>query len=332
MNYAPVLIPTLNRFDHLLNCIESLKNNRCAQYTDLYIALDYPPSEKYIDGYKKIEKYLQGGIDGFNRVFIIKRNENYGATKNLVDMMEKVLESYDRIIVSEDDNIFSPCFLEYINGGLDYFDDNGDVIGICGYSHNIKWSGSNAIVACNAFFSAWGFGMTRKQYLECKEQATMQSFREFAKNSNVINKILNITPRNFEYFYGSLYNHGIFFNDTAISVYMLASDKYCIMPRQSLVKNTGWDGSGVNCDSSEGNIYNMQVISEEESFPKEAFNNVFVNKTDSEMINEIYKPHQMALRKSKNKLKLINIVGIELYFKIYETIRGIYKKIKCIRN
>lgn len=47
MVYAPVCIPTLNRYEHLKELIESLQRNPWAQYTDLFIGLDFPPGEKY---------------------------------------------------------------------------------------------------------------------------------------------------------------------------------------------------------------------------------------------------------------------------------------------
>ena len=48
MIYAPILIPTLCRAEHFIRCVESLKNNSWAKYTDVFIGLDYPPTEKYI--------------------------------------------------------------------------------------------------------------------------------------------------------------------------------------------------------------------------------------------------------------------------------------------
>ena len=45
--YAPVLIPTLNRYEHLKQCLESLSKCSLAEHTEVYIALDFPPSEKY---------------------------------------------------------------------------------------------------------------------------------------------------------------------------------------------------------------------------------------------------------------------------------------------
>ena len=50
MKYAPVLITTLCRSEHFVRLIKSLKANDWAQYTDVYIAVDFPPSEKYHNG------------------------------------------------------------------------------------------------------------------------------------------------------------------------------------------------------------------------------------------------------------------------------------------
>ena len=48
MTFYPVVIPTLNRFDHFRNCVESLVRCTHADKTELIIGLDFPPYEKYI--------------------------------------------------------------------------------------------------------------------------------------------------------------------------------------------------------------------------------------------------------------------------------------------
>ena len=53
--YSPIIIPTLNRFTHFKNCVESLAACTNADKTELIIGLDYPPSEKYVDGWIKIK-------------------------------------------------------------------------------------------------------------------------------------------------------------------------------------------------------------------------------------------------------------------------------------
>lgn len=67
MKYAPILIPTMCRYNHFFRLIESLKVNTWAKYTDIYIGLDYPPSSKYEEGYKQICEYLDGDFSEFTR-------------------------------------------------------------------------------------------------------------------------------------------------------------------------------------------------------------------------------------------------------------------------
>ena len=54
MKYAPILIPTLCRADKFRKCIESLKKNKWAKYTAVYIALDYPLNDTHWCGYNEI--------------------------------------------------------------------------------------------------------------------------------------------------------------------------------------------------------------------------------------------------------------------------------------
>ena len=46
MIYSPVIITTLNRHEHFRQCLESLERCTDADKTNVYVALDYPPSEK----------------------------------------------------------------------------------------------------------------------------------------------------------------------------------------------------------------------------------------------------------------------------------------------
>ena len=46
---VPIIIPTLCRYEHFARCIESLKENKYAQYTDIYIGIDYPITEEQRD-------------------------------------------------------------------------------------------------------------------------------------------------------------------------------------------------------------------------------------------------------------------------------------------
>lgn len=53
LNDAPILIPTLNRYEHLKRCVESLAKNKLAKESELVIGLDYPPFQQGIRYNKK---------------------------------------------------------------------------------------------------------------------------------------------------------------------------------------------------------------------------------------------------------------------------------------
>ena len=115
MIYAPIIIPTLCRYDHLVRLMESLKKNTWAKYIDIYIGIDYPPSEQYVDGYQRICNYLESDFPEFACVKIIKRSNNLGSFYNCESIINEVLNKYDRFIRTDDDAEFSPNFSEYID-------------------------------------------------------------------------------------------------------------------------------------------------------------------------------------------------------------------------
>ena len=162
-DFAPVLIPTLNRHVHFRCCVESLSVCTHADKTDLFIFLDYPLKDTHWEGYELIKAYLPN-IKGFKTVNVIKREKNYGAVENIIRALEYVFEKYDKMIFSEDDNVFSPNFLDYQNKCLDKFKDDKKVKVVCGYSCPIEISGN---FKYDYYYSkhqiAWGMGIWKNK-------------------------------------------------------------------------------------------------------------------------------------------------------------------------
>lgn len=272
MKYAPVLIPTVNRYTHFRECIESLARCTWADKTDVFVAVDYPPSEKYWEGYNKIKDYLSNCGDlGFHSLNVVYRETNYffSGKDNLETLRCYVLEMYDRFIVSEDDNVFSPNFLVYVDKGLEKFKDDHTVLAINGYRHfyPVKFEG-NTFFRQNVDFSAWGYGMwkdRRDKYLRgipsiyFQNKLTLKNFMKVLNNGN--NRAIDFLYRCTDGRSNS--------DDNSLSVLMPLEGLDVIMPRESLVRNMGWDGSGEHCqegDSELANMHNNQKISSDRDF------------------------------------------------------------------
>ena len=175
MNFAPVFIPTLCRFEHFKRCILSLASNKYADQTIVYIALDYPAKESHREGYELIKKFLETESFPFKELRVIKRSVNYGALKNYQASEEEIFELFDRLILSEDDDVFSPNFLEYINKNLDAFEHDKDVIAVCGFCWPLHFQFGRHNEMLQSFaFSAWGYGIWKDRYQILKSEISRE--------------------------------------------------------------------------------------------------------------------------------------------------------------
>ena len=264
-NYAPVLIPTLNRHVHFKRCVESLSACTHADKTDLFIFLDYPLKDTHWEGYELIKAYLPS-IKGFKTVNVIEREKNYGAVDNFFKSLEYVFERHDRLIFSEDDNEFSPNFLEYINKGLDIFEYDPNVVAICGYNYPIVIP--NDYIQNYYYykaFSAWGFGAWKDKSL--KFNCNHYEIPRLIKNKNYIKESIRYYQfANLEYVLRSIIQEKNLFGDGAITVNMIKNNKYGVFPTISKVINYGHDGSGVNCGTSIDDVFLKQKIDRDNKF------------------------------------------------------------------
>lgn len=274
-NYAPIIIPTLNRYEHLRECIESLAKNRYATQTNLHISLDYPPSEKYMEGYLKCKEYLSESIEGFNNVYIYYQTENLGAYKNVDFLIDKALEESDRYILSEDDNVFSPNFLEYVNKGLDLFEDDERIVGVSGYCQNvppnIDVSENNIWLDYN--FAAWGIGTWATKEKAMREAISRERFDELLRDKNLCGRLYKDYPDRYWQVVEALvrdpYDRTNCFVDTdgniaAIDylrgVYMAVNNYYCVRPTISKARNCGFnDGSGLHCNGADYDFDTQEI-------------------------------------------------------------------------
>jgi hypothetical protein len=135
--------------------------------------------------------------------------------------MDTVFALYDRLIFSEDDNVFSPNFLRFINEGLACFEDDPSVLAICGYGHPIEFPPTyKHDIYKYPMLVPLGFGTWRQkwQHIEWK----WPSLRALCDDTELLSRI-------------SRRQYLIYKNKT-----------YSIFPVLTKVSNMGQDGSGVH--------------------------------------------------------------------------------------
>lgn len=267
--YAPVMIPTLCRYEHFKRCLESLERCTGADKTDIYVGLDYPPSEKYVDGWKKIDEYLKEKerSNGFHHLNVRRRDHNCGvsnAGSNVGLLMDEIRKFSDSYILSEDDNEFAPNFLEYINWGLETFRDDNSVFAICGFKDIDTDDISNSVYKLNTVFCAWGYGtwFSKKEKMNLlKDHKLLKKWVDSMNFTDIFSK--KVTKAS-----SLLYQiaNNTFHGDMIISL-LPENEKWCIYPKVNKVRNWGQDGTGVHGGTQDAfSFYSTLPIDTDEHF------------------------------------------------------------------
>lgn len=257
IQYAPVYIPTLNRYEHFKRCLDSLERCTGANKTDVYVGLDYPPSEKYVEGWKKIDAYLveKEKSNGFRNLFVRRRDHNCGIGKpgsNGSLLLEEIKKVSDRYIASEDDNEFSPNFLEYINWGLELFKDDQSIYAICGFKR-VKVDFLQNNVYKYPRYNAWGIGTWFDRREKYKKISNLRVLKEqfldqyplsilFSKKVLYPASIISMLAEN------SIYGD-------AIIKFLPEDEQFCVFPKESMVRNWGQDGLGLHGGTKKASQY-----------------------------------------------------------------------------
>lgn len=314
--YAPIVIPTLNRFEHFRCCLESLERCTGADQTDVFVGLDYPPSEKYVEGWKKIDAYLleKEKKNGFRNLYVTRRNHNCGVkglNSNYCLLLNEVKTISDRFISTEDDNEFSPNFLMYMNWALNEYKDDESIYAICGFKR-IDTRGLRNNVYKYPRFNAWGFG----QWFKTREK--LDKYRNLSYLKGILDKMSIWSVFTSDVYKGcsiiSMLKEGVVYGD-ALPKFLPKDEQFCLFPKLSMVRNHGHDGLGLH-GGTEGlrKMYESLQIDESDQF-------------EPYIVEDLYLPILDKVYKTTYRLSLSYRIRFIFDFILYKTTRlGVYHR------
>lgn len=255
---APIVLFVYNRPWHTQQTIEALQKNELASESELFIYADGAKNNKANEKVKEVRNYIKT-VDGFNKVTIIERENNWGLADSIIDGVTQTVNKYGRVIVLEDDLITSSYFLRFMNDALEVYKDNNEVASIHGYLYPIN----NMIGVPDTFFikgaDCWGwatwarswelFELNGQKLLDELQYKKLQKEADF-NNSYGYSRMLKdqINGKN---------------NSWAIRWYMscFLQNKLTLYPKRSYVQNIGNDDSGTHC--SQTDQFFIDVLSHE---------------------------------------------------------------------
>lgn len=241
MKLAPVILFAYNRPNHIKRAIESLLKNKEAGESELFVFSDAPKGEEDELKVEQVREYLYT-VTQFHSVTIIEREFNFGLGKNIIEGVTQIVATYGKVIVLEDDLIISPYFLEYMNEGLDIYENDDKVICIHGYVYPVKENLPETFFLKGADCLGWG--------------TWKRGWDIFEPDGNLLLKKILETHQVHAFDYNNAYPFTQMLTDQieeknnswAIRWYASAflNDKYTLYPGKSLIYHAGGDGRGTN--------------------------------------------------------------------------------------
>ena len=238
---APILLFTYNRLKHTKNTIEALKVNKLAVESDLFIFSDAAKTTAVEPAVLTVRAYLRT-ITGFKKIIIIERETNFGLGRNIISGVTEILKTAHSVIVLEDDLIVSPYFLDFMNDGLQTYENEQQVISIHGYTYPVSRPLPETFFIKGA---------------DCLGWATWQrGWKEFESDGQILLDRLTTEKKTDEFDFGGTFPYTQMLKDqilgknTSWAVRWYASsflnNRYTLYPGKSLVYHAGGDGSGTN--------------------------------------------------------------------------------------
>jgi hypothetical protein len=256
MSLSPIILFVYNRPKHTKILLDSLRRNELVKDSHLIVYSDGPRNEGDLDKIREVRDLIEE-IDFCKSVKLVKSQRNNGLAKSIMYGVSEVLEQYGNAIILEDDLQLSSGFLKYMNQALDLYKDDKKVMHISGYLQPIDLN-KNATYFFN-LANCWGWATWSDRW------------------EKMISDPLELKKRLFElgkYQYFNLDGGSDLANQLDCNIWgiketwavrwhgsIVLEDGFCLHPGMSLVRNTGFDGSGENTGIEK--VYSNQKIIKE---------------------------------------------------------------------
>jgi hypothetical protein len=247
MNLASIAIFVYNRPVHTKNLLHSLEKCHYFKKSKIFFFSDhYKVGEKIDkDNVFKVRKIIKNFSQKY-KATIYCNKVNLGLYKNIIKGVNQIFKKNSKVIILEDDLILHPNFIKFMNKSLSHYKKK-DIFQISGYSYPINY------ISKKSYFlnisSCWGWGINKVNWLH---------FVDFISKKKIINNLyIKLSSslkmkrdfnfnESFNYFKilqkqinSSVSSWGILFY-----LFCFYKKKLILYPPYSLVKNTGFDGSG----------------------------------------------------------------------------------------
>lgn len=265
-NLAPIALFVFKRPWHTRQVLTRLSANTLADKSHLYIFADGPKEQSddsTLSAIADVRRVIRER-QWCRKVTIIVSETNRGLANSIIGGVTELVNNHGKVIVIEDDLLTAPAFLQYMNMGIEMYQDSEQVMQVSGFMFPIKVNPPEDSFLI-PLTTSWGWATWKRAWDFFDPHA--KGYQALTENANLRNSF-NLNGV-YDY-YGMLANQLAGRIDSwAIRWYLTVflQKGLVLYPKQSLIHNIGFDNSGEHCGSSDA-FANMLSTFHVESFPE----------------------------------------------------------------
>lgn len=237
MRIATVLF-TYNRSRHTNEVLEALRVNTVLP-EKLIIFQDGRKAYEDFSEWENVNKVINNVAWCDCEVHV--SNKNKGVDRTEVEALDAIFYEYDAAIILEDDCVPHPLFMEYMIAGIEKYKNNPRVFSISGSTHINYESNDNVDCYWGQRMSSWGWATWADRWDNYEQNHRL--LKRIFENEEMAERLL-IWGNDLED------NVSIGAWDAYWALKAIEMDGVCLFPKESLINNIGFDGTGVHCGVS----------------------------------------------------------------------------------
>ena len=244
---APLLLFAYNRPQHTARCLDSLAAGPLARECTLIAYVDGARDAAGAGLQDEVCAAIETRRGQFAQLAIHRRERNLGLAASVIDGVTRTLQSHPSVIALEDDLVVAGGFLEYMNSTLRHYAGDSRVGSVHAYCYP-------GMPAEPPFFflpggDCWGWATWRDRWTMFDADGR-RLLRNLLHSQRLRAFTLNFTAP-----YLRMLCRQILGRNNSWAVRWHASlflrGRLTLYPAVSFVQNTGLDGSGTHCDTTD---------------------------------------------------------------------------------
>jgi len=247
-----IVVFVFNRPEHTRLMLQSLSECKNIEDYNIFVFQDGPRDDSDIN---KIEQ-VQAVLEAYRAALSLQLTpmpSNLGLAESVISGVSKVLLNYTSVIVFEDDLVLNPSTLNFLKQAISLMKSNSTIFSASAYSPvDMRDSISYQSKKYDGFLAnrthSWGWAITATNWtrIDWKLQSLSLALRDRKTLDFFVAGGNDLVPMLVEQLKGSI-------NSWAIRMAIQAAifREYTLYPTATLIRNVGFDGTGVHCGINE---------------------------------------------------------------------------------